>query len=214
MVNVKMRVLVRPNSAALPELYRYLGMDYDGRVLPSIGNEVLKSVIARYSATQLLTEREQVSAKIREILKERLIDFYIELDDVSITDLSFGPEFTKAIEQKQIAQQQAERAKFQVEQAAQDKLSTIIKAKGDAEAALLLGAALKKSPAYLDLRRIEASREIAQIMARSRNRVFLEADTLLMNLTTPLNSNLEKKSKADLERDLIQVQKEAAQMSL
>jgi len=51
MVNVKMRVLVRPNSDALPELYRYLGMDYDGRVLPSIGNEVLKSVIARYSAT-------------------------------------------------------------------------------------------------------------------------------------------------------------------
>lgn len=51
MVNVKMRVLVRPNSVALPELYRYLGMDYDGRVLPSIGNEVLKSVIARYSAT-------------------------------------------------------------------------------------------------------------------------------------------------------------------
>ena len=100
MVNVKMRVLIRPNANKLPEIYRGLGMDYDGRVLPSVGNEVLKSVIARYSATQLLTEREQVSAKIREILKERLIEFNIELDDVSITDLSFGVEFTKAIEQK------------------------------------------------------------------------------------------------------------------
>ena len=128
MVNVKMRVLIRPNSANLPEIYRKLGMDYDGRVLPSVGNEVLKSVIARYSATQLLTEREQVSAKIREILKERLSEFNIELDDVSITDLSFGSEFTKAIEDKQIAQQQAERAKYQVEQAMQDKRSTIIKA--------------------------------------------------------------------------------------
>jgi prohibitin 2 len=78
-------------------------MDYDGRVLPSVGNEVLKSVIARYTATQLLTEREQVSAKIREILKERLTEFHIVLDDVSITDLHFGPEFTKAIEEKQIA---------------------------------------------------------------------------------------------------------------
>jgi prohibitin 1 len=78
-------------------------MDYDGRVLPSVGNEVLKSVIARYTATQLLTEREQVSAKIREILKERLVEFHIVLDDVSITDLHFGPEFTKAIEDKQIA---------------------------------------------------------------------------------------------------------------
>lgn len=98
MVNVKMRVLVRPNSNKLPELYRYLGMDYDGRVLPSIGNEVLKSVIARYSATQLLQDREQVSAKIREILKERLSEFFIELDDVSLTELTFGSEFSKAIE--------------------------------------------------------------------------------------------------------------------
>jgi prohibitin 2 len=169
-------------------------MDYDGRVLPSVGNEVLKSVIARYSATQLLTEREQVSAKIREILKERLTEFNIELDDVSITDLSFGSEFTKAIEQKQIAQQQAERAKYQVEQALQDKRSTIIKAQGEAKAARLLGDAMKQSPAFLDLRRVEAAREIATILARGRNKVFLEADTLLMNLTSGLNSSLEKKS--------------------
>ncbi len=51
MVNVKMRVLIKPDVARLPDIYRYLGMDYDGRVLPSLGNEVLKSVIARYTAT-------------------------------------------------------------------------------------------------------------------------------------------------------------------
>lgn len=197
MVNVKMRVLIRPNPNKLPEIYRFLGMDFDGRVLPSVGNEVLKSVIARYSATQLLTEREQVSAKIREILHERLKDFSIELDDVSITDLHFGPEFTRSIEEKQIAQQQAERAKFQVEQAMQDKRSTIIKAKGEAQAAKLLGEAMAMSPAFLDLRRVEAAREIASILARSRNKVFLEADTLLLNLTTGLNPSLEKKTAAD-----------------
>ena len=58
MVNCKMRVLIRPDPNKLAEVYRFLGMDYDGRVLPSVGNEVLKSVIARYTATQLLTERE------------------------------------------------------------------------------------------------------------------------------------------------------------
>jgi prohibitin 2 len=205
MVNVKMRVLIRPNSDKLPEIYRNLGMDYDGRVLPSVGNEVLKSVIARYSATQLLTEREQVSAKIREILKERLIEFNIELDDVSITDLSFGSEFTKAIEQKQIAQQQAERAKYQVEQALQDKRSTIIKAQGEAKAARLLGEAMKQSPAFLDLRRVEASRDIATVLSRGRNKVFLEADTLLMNLTSGLNSSLEKKSSGDIEAERLDI---------
>ena len=51
MGHVKMRVNIKPNPRKLPEIYRFLGMDYDGRVLPSVGNEVLKSVIARYSAT-------------------------------------------------------------------------------------------------------------------------------------------------------------------
>ena len=142
----------------------------------------------------MLTQREQVSQKIRDSLAERLRDFYIVLDDVSITDLHFGPEFTKAIEEKQIAQQQAERARYLVEQAVQDKKSTIIKAKGEARAATLLGEALNTSPAFLDLRRIEVAREIATIMSRSRNRVFLEADTLLMNLTQGLDGNLERKS--------------------
>lgn len=61
MVNISLRVLFRPDSENLHQLYRFLGKDYDGRVLPSIVNEVLKSVVARYNAAQLLTQREQVS---------------------------------------------------------------------------------------------------------------------------------------------------------
>ena len=192
MVNIQLRVLFRPESENLFRLYRFLGTDYDGRVLPSIVNEVLKSVVARYNAAQLLTQREQVSQKIRDSLAERLREFYIVLDDVSITELYFGAEFQKAIEEKQIAQQQAERARYLVIQAEQDKKSRIIQAKGEAQAAGLLGEQLAKSPAFLELRRIEASREIATIISKSRNRVYLEADTLLMNLTQGLNSNLEK----------------------
>jgi len=54
-VNISLRVLYRPDSEKLFSVYRYLGLDYDARVLPSVVNEVLKSVVARYNASQLLT---------------------------------------------------------------------------------------------------------------------------------------------------------------
>lgn len=69
MVNVSLRVLYRPDQSQLQELYRTLGTDYDARVLPSIVNEVLKSVIAQYNAGQLLTQREQISYLIRKTLE-------------------------------------------------------------------------------------------------------------------------------------------------
>jgi len=100
MVNLSLRVLYKPRPDMIHEVYRFLGEDYDGRVLPSIVNEVLKAVVAKYTAQSMLTKREEVSRRIREDLDLRLSDFYIMLEDVSITDLHFGAEFTKAIEEK------------------------------------------------------------------------------------------------------------------
>jgi len=87
---------------------------------------------------------------------------------VAITDLSFGKEFSSAIEKKQVAQQQTERAKYVVEKAEQERLAQVIRAEGEAEAARLITEATNEvGNSFVELRRIEAAKDIAATLAAS-----------------------------------------------
>ena len=205
MVNITCRVLSRPAVDSLPMIYRTLGTDYDERVLPSIVNEVLKSVVAQFNASQLITQREMVARLVRENLSRRASRFNIMLDDVSLTvrplfstpsfpltntplppqHLAFSPEFTAAVEAKQVAQQEAQRAAFVVDKARQEKQATVVRAQGEARSAELIGDAIKKSRSYVDLRRIENARNIATILqdAGGKNKLYLDANGLGLNVT-------------------------------
>lgn len=173
-VNITLRILFRPKSEELPKIYTTLGIDYEDRVLPSITTEVLKAVVARYDAGELITQREKVSRSVNDQLAERAAQFGLILDDISITHLTFGKEFTQAVELKQVAQQEAERAKFLVDKAEQEKLAAIISADGDATAASLLAKAFAEAgEGLVELRRIEASEDIAYRLSKNRGVMYL-----------------------------------------
>ncbi|KAF8527852.1 band 7 family-domain-containing protein [Hysterangium stoloniferum] len=174
MVTITLRVLSRPDVLHLPKIYQNLGLDYDERVLPSIGNEVLKATVAQFDAAELITQREVVSSRIREDLLQRAGEFNIQLEDVSITHLTFGKEFTQAVEAKQIAQQDAERAKFIVEKAEQERQAAVIRAEGEAEAAATISKALDKAgEAFVTFRKIEASKAIVQSLSGNPNVTYV-----------------------------------------
>jgi len=73
MVSITLRVLSRPDVDHLPKIYQSLGLDYDERVLPSIGNEVLKSIVAQFDAAELITQREVVRSWVIETKFHSLI---------------------------------------------------------------------------------------------------------------------------------------------
>jgi prohibitin 1 len=143
-------------------------------VLPSIGNEVLKAIVAQFDAAELITQREAVSNRIRTDLMRRAAEFNIALEDVSITHMTFGREFTRAVEQKQIAQQDAERARFIVEKAEQERQANVIRAEGEAESAEIISKAVAKAgTGLLEIRKIEAAKDIAQTLANNPNVTYL-----------------------------------------
>ena len=95
MVNISLRVLYRPKIDMLAVIVKTLGMEYEGIVFgrtqdgqDGVGNEVLKEVVAQFTAEELLQKREFVSARIAKALAARAANFHIDLDDVSITHLS------------------------------------------------------------------------------------------------------------------------------
>ncbi len=85
------------------------------------------------------------------------------------------------------AQQEAERAKFIVEKALQDKRSIVIRAEGDAESARMISEAVQSNPYYLELKTIEAARDIAGSLANSQNKVYLSSDMLMFNLLSSIS---------------------------
>merc|ERR1712070_738207 len=192
MVTIAVRVLHKPDPGRLVWIYRMLGTNYDERILPSIMNESAKAIVARYNANELLTKRDQVSREVSADLQRRAAKFNVILDDVAITHLSFSPEYARAVEAKQVAQQDAEKAKYQVIGAKSEKETIITKARGEAASADLIGQAIKNNPGFMQLRRIEAAKDIAVIVSRSGNKIYLNADSLLLNLLSDADEKIAK----------------------
>merc|ERR1711982_305099 len=114
---------------------------------------------------------------------KRAGDFNINLRDVSITHLEFIDDYMKAVEQKQVAQQYAERQKFLVEKATQEKEAEVILAAGETEAAKLINEGMTAGSEFLEFRKIEAAKVIARTMSRSRNVSYLPGGgNVLLNL--------------------------------
>lgn len=116
-------------------------------------SEVVKAATAKKNVEEILTKRAELKGEIDTQLRSRLERYGLKVDDVSLVNIAFSPEFSRAIEAKQVAEQQAKQAEFVALKATKDAEAEVNRAKGQAEAQKLLRQTL--TPELLQKQAIE-----------------------------------------------------------
>jgi prohibitin 1 len=177
-VNISVRILERPDVRYLTKLYLDLRQNYADRILPNITHEIIKAVVARYNPDQLITQREKVSLEIKQGLVSKAREYNVILDDVAIVHIEFSKEYRDAIEAKQVSQQMAERAKFIVMRSEEEKKLAVIRAEAESESAKIYNDSIENyGRAHLELKRLEAAKDIVENLSRSKNVVYLPSSS-------------------------------------
>ena len=166
-VSTTVTVNYRPSPDSVHQLYKTVGLDYENRIIQPAVEEVVKQVTANYNAEELITKRPAVKSDIEREITERLTDFNIITEVISITDFQFSPLFAAAIEAKVEAEQKALKAendlrRIEVEarqneqQAKGVAAANIAQAEGEAEAITIINTALAQNPRYLEWLKTQA----------------------------------------------------------
>ncbi|HZG58397.1 prohibitin family protein [Paenibacillus sp.] len=142
------------DGATVNTLYQNVGLEYKARIVDPAISESLKAVTAQYTAEDLISKRSEVSMKVKEALTAKLGLYNMILDEINITEFKFSEEFDRAIEQKQIAEQQALKSKLDLERIKIEKEQEITRAQAQAEALRLQKQEV--TPELIQLRQIEA----------------------------------------------------------
>ena len=166
-VQTTVTVNYHPDTERVHFLYKEIGLSYENRVIQPAIDETVKQVSANYNAEELITKRPLVKSDIENAIRERLNQFYIDTEVISITDFEFSPLFAKAIESKVEAEQKAQKAendliRIEVEarqleaQAVGLAAANVAEAQGEAEAISIINNALSNNPFYIEWLKTQA----------------------------------------------------------
>ena len=151
--NFKVAINYNISKDTANQLYREVGVDYKSIIVEPAIQEAMKATIANYTAEELITKRNEVSAFALEALTNKLQDKGIIITSLNIIDLSFSAEFDKAVEEKQIVEQQTQKAQYELEKAKVENEKKIEDAKAEAEVMRQQNEQITDS--YLRLKEIE-----------------------------------------------------------
>ncbi|MBI1764179.1 MAG: prohibitin family protein [Acidobacteria bacterium] len=149
-VAVDVSILYHPDPTKIVLLHREIGPDYEAKIVRPSGRSVTRTSVSKYAVIDVYgAKRSEIQNEVQTELKVLFDKSYLILDSLLVRNVDFSPEFKKAIELKQIAQQESERKKYELEKEKIEKERKIVAAEGDAEAIKLRGDALSRNPALI-----------------------------------------------------------------
>jgi len=181
----------RVNSTRVNLLYQQVGLDFADKVIDPAFNDIIKEITPHYSINEVLPKRDEIRRSAKERLQQVLAPYYIEVLDIYISDISFSEEYSRAIEEKQVAQQQVEREQQVLAQRRIQAEQLVAQAKGEAEARVTRAEGEARANTIL---RASLSPEVIQYLAIQAwdGRVPLVAGAGAPLITIPLPSTPEE----------------------
>jgi len=145
------------NAESLADTYARIGLDVENKIIDPRIQEVVKAVVARFSAEELLVKREDVKSDIASGLRSSLTSYNIVVEDIQITNFAFSRAFDSAIEAKQTAEQNALKAKNDLDRIKIEAQQKIAMAEAEAKTIQIQAQAIKEQGGaeYVQLKAIE-----------------------------------------------------------
>ncbi len=134
-VHVDMVLNYRPIPERAPEVFRSIGLGYSSMIIDPAAQEVLKANTAVHNAAEILLKRPLIKADIQRDLTAWLAKYGIELKEAAMANIRFDAAYEKAVEAKQIEEQQAEQKRYELIQAQRQAEIAAAQAKGKGDAA-------------------------------------------------------------------------------
>ena len=158
--NIKIVVNYNVDKSKANSIYKEVGVDYQTILIQPAILESIKQGMSQYTAEELITKRSEVANIIMSLLKEKLEQKGVLITALNITDLSFSKEFDKAVEDKQIVEQETQKAQYELEKAKVENEKKIENAKADAE--VMKQQNKEITDEYLKLKELEVQQKIIE----------------------------------------------------